>query len=334
MVLPNKEVIDLKRLIYLITAVLIFTFCFAGCTTGEKIKLTVNEVTHSVFYAPFYAAINNGYFAEENIEIDLINGGGSDKSMTALLSGQADIALSGPETAVYVHNEGRSNYAVIIAQLTKKDGSFLLGKTPDDSFTWDNLKGKSIIGGRKGGMPQMMLEYAMKKNGVLPNIDATVRTDVSFDLMGGAFIGGEDDYVALFEPVASTMELAKEGYIVASIGEASGNIPYTCFMCLNSYLEKNTDNVKSFLRALKKGQDFVNQSSTEEIVNSIASSFPDSDKELLTAVVNRYKDIDVWNQDASMKKEDYQRLIDIITDAGIIDKSPDFEQITAEDLWK
>lgn len=324
----------MKRIIFLITAVLIFTFCFAGCTPEEKIRLTINEVTHSVFYAPFYAAINNGYFAEENIEIDLVNGGGSDKSMTALLSNQADISLLGPETAIYVFNEGRNDSAVIIAQLTKKDGSFLLGKTPDNEFTWEKLKGKSIIGGRKGGMPQMMLEYAMKKNGVIPNLDATVRTDVSFDLMGGAFIGGEDDYVALFEPVASTMELAQEGYIVASIGEASGNIPYTCFMCLDSYLNNNTNKINAFLKALQKGQDFIYQSSTEAIVNSIAPSFPDSDKELLTAVVNRYKDIDVWNRDASMKEEDYQRLINIIKDAGIIDSAPRFDNITAKELWK
>ncbi len=324
----------MKRIVYLMITVLIFTFCFAGCSDGGKIKLTVNEVTHSVFYAPFYAAINNGYFLEENIEIDLINGGGSDKSMTALLSGQADIALLGPETAVYVLNEGKSDYAMIIAQLTKKDGSFLLGKTPDDNFTWDKLKGKSIIGGRKGGMPQMMLEYAMKKNGVIPNVDATVRTDVSFDLMGGAFIGGQDDYVALFEPVASTMELAEEGYIVASIGEASGDIPYTCFMCLNSYLDKNPDKVDAFLRALKKGQDFVNNSPTADIVKSVAPSFPDNDEKLLTAVVERYKEINVWNENAAMKEEDYLRLIEIITQAGIITEAPDFSKITASNLWK
>lgn len=323
----------MKKLIIPILFILIFTLCFPGCSNGDLKKITVNEVTHSVFYAPFYAAINNGYFTEEKLDIELINGGGSDKSMTALLSGQAQFALLGPETAVYVLNEGREDYAVILAQLTKKDGSFLLGKEPDESFTWDKLKGKTIIGGRKGGMPQMMLEYAMKKNGVIPNIDATVRTDVSFDLMGGAFIGGDDDYVALFEPVASTMEIANEGYIVASIGQASGDVPYTCFMCLQSYLKSNSDTAKSFLRALKKGQDFVNNSNTDDIVNSIAPSFPDSDKELLSAVVTRYKEIDVWNKDASMKQEDYLRLIDIIKDAGIIETAPDFDTITAAEFW-
>jgi NitT/TauT family transport system substrate-binding protein len=296
-------------------------------------KINVNEVTHSIFYAPFYAAINNGYFAQENIEIELVNGGGSDKSMTALLSGQAQFALLGPETAVYVLNEGREDYAVILAQLTKKDGSFLLGKTPDESFTWDKLRGKTIIGGRKGSMPQMMLEYAMKKNGIIPNVDATVRTDVSFDLMGGAFIGGSDDYVALFEPVASTMALADEGYIVASIGQESGDVPYTCFTCLQSYLQNNTETAKAFLRALKKGQDFVKSSSVEDIASSISPSFPDSDTELLKAVIKRYKDIDVWNDGAAMKEDDYLRLIEIIKDAGIIETAPDFDIITASEFW-
>lgn len=324
----------MKKFISLVLVIFCFTLFFTACDkpTGN-LKLTVNEVTHSVFYAPFYAAINKGWFAEEGIDIDLVNGGGSDKSMTAILSKQADIALLGPETAVYVLNEGKADYAVIIAQLTKKDGSFLVGKTPDAEFDWSKLKGTSIIGGRKGGMPQMMLEYAMKKNGVIPNVDATVRTDVSFDLMGGAFIGGEDAYVALFEPVASTMEIEEEGYIVASIGEASGNVPYTCFMCLNSYLADNREVAEKFLRALKKGQDFVNTASATDIVDAVASSFPDSDKELLTAVVERYQSINVWNESATMKKEDYDHLIEIITDAGIITTAPEFEKITDSSLW-
>ena len=324
----------MKKIVFVLLPVLIFTLCFSGCINDGKIKLTVNEVTHSIFYAPFYAAINNGYFLEENIEIELINGGGSDKSMTALLSGQSDIALLGTETAVYVLNEGRSDHAVIIAQLTKKDGSFLLGKTPDSDFSWEDLRGKSIIGGRKGGMPQMMLEYAMRKNGIIPGVDATVRTDVSFDLMGGAFIGGEDDYVALFEPVASTMELANEGYIVSSIGQASGNVPYTCFMCLNSYIDKSPDTVDAFLRAIKKGQNFISTASVDDIVTAISPSFPDNDEKLLKTVINRYKEIDVWNNDISMNEEDYNRLIQIITEAGIITTSPNFDAITAEEFWK
>lgn len=179
----------------------------------------------------------------------------------------------------------------------------------------------------------MMLEYAMRKNGVLPGEDAKVRTDVSFDLMGGAFMGGSDDYVALFEPVASTMEMAGQGYIVASIGEASGDVPYTCFACLDSYISKNDGIVKAFLAALKKGQEFVRDSSPEKVVQAIKSSFPDSDEQLLLAVVQRYKGIDVWNTDIKMKKEDYDRLIDIITQAGIIQTAPEFEKITAGELW-
>lgn len=299
----------------------------AGCQNKKENVVRVNEVTHSIFYAPFYAAINLGYFEEEGITIDLTNGGGSDKSMTAVISGQADIGLMGPETGVYVCNEGKEDHAVIIGQLTKRDGSFLLGKTKDDEFNWEKLRGTSIIGGRKGGMPQMTLEYVMKQNGVVPGTDANVRVDVQFDLMGGAFIGGEDDYVALFEPVASTMELAGEGYIVASIGEESGEVPYTCFMATKDYLEKNGETAEAFIRAVYKGQQWIASASAEQIAQAIAPSFPDNDMELLTTVVKRYKDIDVWMSVPAMEEQAYNRLISIIKEAGIIEQGPAFNKL-------
>ena len=299
----------------------------SGCQSRDENVVRVNEVTHSIFYAPFYAAISLGYFEEEGITIELTNGGGSDKSMTAVISGQADIGLMGPETGVYVCNEGKEDHAVIIGQLTKRDGSFLLGKTKDEDFSWEKLKGTSIIGGRKGGMPQMTLEYVMKKNGVVPGVDANVRIDVQFELMGGAVIGGEDDYVALFEPVASTMELAGEGYIVASIGEEGGEVPYTCFMATKDYLEKNGDVAEAFMRAVYKGQRWVASAQAEEIAEAIKDSFPDNDMELLVTVVKRYKDIDVWMSDPVMKEDSYDRLISIIKEAGIIEEGPEFEKL-------
>lgn len=321
----------MKRKLISIFCVLILTLTsaglMAGCQSQDENVVRVNEVTHSIFYAPFYAAISLGYFEEEGITIDLTNGGGSDKSMTAVISGQADIGLMGPETGVYVCNEGREDHAIIIGQLTKRDGSFLLGKTKDDNFTWDKLKGTSIIGGRKGGMPQMTLEYVMKKNGVVPGVDANVRIDVQFDLMGGAFIGGEDDYVALFEPVASTMELAGEGYIVASIGEEGGEVPYTCFMATKEYLAENGDIAEAFMRAVYKGQQWVASSSPEEIAEAIADSFPDNDMELLVTVVRRYKEIDVWMSNSVMTEDSYDRLISIIKEAGIIEDGPEFTKL-------
>lgn len=319
----------MKRIVSLFLAALMLVTAFASC--GEKQEtlrtVRVNEVTHSVFYAPFYAAVSLGFFEEEGLLIELSNGGGSDKSMTALLTGGADVGLMGPETAVYVANEGKDDHPVIFAQLTRKDGSFLLGKTPDDDFSWDKLEGKSVIGGRAGGMPEMTLEYVLKAHGLVPGENLTLRTDVQFDLMGGAFIAGEDDYVTMFEPSASAMELADEGYIVASVGEEGGEVPYTCFMARGETYEKDRSMIDAFTRAVYKGQKWVVSHSPEELASAIAPLFPDNDEALLTVVARRYGEIGVWKTDPVMIEEAYESLLRIITSAGVIDSAPDYEEI-------
>ena len=322
----NKEDYRLKRALSLLFAI---TLLFSACG-GEKQPLKtvrVNEVTHSVFYAPFYAAISLGFFEEEGLEIELTNGGGSDKSMTALLTGDADIGLMGPETAVYVANEGKEDHPVIFAQLTERDGSFLLGKTPDDDFSWSKLENTSIIGGRAGGMPQMTLEHVLKEHGLIPGENVTMRTDVQFDLMGGAFIAGEDDYVTMFEPSASAMERAGEGYIVASVGEEGGEIPYTCFMARGETFEKDPAYIEAFTRALYKGQTWIVSHSPEEIAGAIAPLFPDNDQALLAVVAERYREIGAWKKDPVMTEEAYKSLIAIITEAGVIDRAPAYGEI-------
>lgn len=316
----------LKFLSFAMLLVMLTTL-FIGCKNDSKTVLKVNEVTHSIFYAPFYAAIELGFFEEKNIKIELTNGGGSDKSMTALITGQADMGFMGPETAVYVYNEGQQDYPVVIAQVTQRDGSFLVGKTPDDHFTWDKLKGKSIIGGRTGGMPEMTLEYALRKNGLEPNIDLTVRTDVSFDLMGGAFLSGNDDYVALFEPSASLMEMANEGYIVASVGAETDYVAYTAMMVTQSFKNKNKELVQDFVDALYKGQIWVNEHSSAEIAEAILPSFPDSDIALITKVVENYKKINAWKTDPVCNESDFNQLIKVITDAGIKVENADYNKI-------
>ncbi len=316
----------LKFLSVILSIVILGTF-FVGCKSDSKKVLKVNEVTHSIFYAPFYAAIELGFFEEKNIKIELTNGGGSDKSMTALITGQADIGFMGPETAVYVYNEGQEDYPVVIAQVTQRDGSFLVGKKPDNNFSWDKLKGTSIIGGRTGGMPEMTLEYALRKNGMEPNVDLTVRTDVSFDLMGGAFLSGNDEYVALFEPSASLMELAGEGYIVASVGAETDYVAYTAMMVTQSFRDKNKQLVQDFVDGLYKGQTWVNEHTSEEIAKAIAPSFPDSDIVLITKVVENYKKINAWKTEPICNESDFNQLIKVITDAGITVKNADYSKI-------
>lgn len=314
----------MKKFISLVLSIMLLAALFLGCSkTEEMTEVRLNEVTHSVFYAPMYAALNLGFFAEEGLGIELTNGGGADKVMTAVLADQADIGLAGPEACIYVFNEGREDYPIVFAQLTKRDGSFLVGRT-DEDFAWENLNGKTIIGGRKGGVPEMTLEYVMRQNGVVPNEDAVVDTSVQFSMMAGAFTGGNGDYVTLFEPTATEVEMEGKGYILTSIGQESGEIPYTAFFASQSYIESNPDVVQSFTNAIARGQEWVQEHTAEEIAEAIASQFPDTDIDVLTLVAQRYKDIDAWNEIPVMKQESLERLETVMETAGELDQRVDF----------
>ncbi|MGI6162035.1 MAG: ABC transporter substrate-binding protein [Christensenellales bacterium] len=298
----------------------------AACGKSSS-KIRLSEVTHSVFYAPMYVAIELGYFDEAGIEIELTNAGGADKAMTAILASEADIGLMGPEAAVYVYNEGRENHAVVFGQLTKRDGSFLMAREPMPDFTWEDVKGKSIIGGRKGGMPLMTLEYTLKKHGVEPGVDTEVFTHIQFNLMGGAFEGGEGDFVTLFEPTASQFEAEGRGYIVASVGESSGEVPFTAFMATKDFLEKNADVAQTFIDTIQRAQTWVAQSDPAEIAKVILPHFPDTSIDTLTAVAARYKEFDAWMTDPIMKRESFELLQDIMMDAGELDKKADYDAV-------
>lgn len=305
--------------------------CCGGCTTKPESETTVirlNEVTHSVFYAPLYAAMEKGFFAEQGITVELTNGGGADKVMTAVLAGQSDIGLAGPEACIYVYNQGKSDYPVVFGQLTKRDGSFLVGRVKEE-FSWENLRGKTIIGGRVGGVPEMTLEYVMKQHGVIPHVDATVDTSVQFNMMAGAFTGGTADYVALFEPIATELEKEGKGYVLASIGQDSGEIPYTAFFASQSYLRKNADTAQRFTNAVAKAQRWVQEADASEVAAAIQKQFPDTDLQTLTAVVQRYKDIDAWNATPVMKQEALERLETVMESAGELsrDEWVDFHKL-------
>lgn len=302
---------------------------FAGC--GGNSKLRVNEVTHSIFYAPFYAAINLGYFEDEGIEIDLVNGGGSDQSMTALISNSADVALLGPETAVYVVNEGASNTPVIFGQLTKRDGSLLIGRNPEPDFKWSNLVGKEIIGGRRGGSPAMALQYAIEKVNSLPigtgPDKVNINLDVAFNLVVGAFEAGTGDYCTMFEPTASEYVAAGKGYVVASVGEECGEVPFTCFMAMRNYINKNEGQIEAFLRAVMKGYNYLMNATDDEIYEALAPSFSTSTRSSIVTSVQTYKRIDAWMSSPAMEESAYNRLLAIMTNAGELDKNVDFSKV-------
>lgn len=304
--------------------------------TEKKVtQLKLNEVTRSVFYAPLYAAAEKGFFADEGIELTIETGGGSDKSMTALLSGDADVALMGPETVVYVVNQGKKDSPVVIGQLTKRDGSFLLSRQDEaKGFKWENLKGKTIIGGRRGGMPLMTLEYVLRSHGLEPGRDVTVIDDVQFNLMAGAFEGGQGDYVTLFEPTATNVQNAGGGYIVANIGTESGEVPYTAFMMTRKMLDEHPETAEAFLRAIYKAQLWVADASDEEIAEAIEPFFPDTDKESLEIVANSYRKTDSWMKTPVMTKDSYERLLDIVEGAGELTARPKMSEVVDNSFAK
>ncbi|SHJ69504.1 ABC transporter substrate-binding protein [Paramaledivibacter caminithermalis] len=316
-----------KAISLLLSIVLVIFIALTGCGEKELTKVTVAEVTHSVFYAPQYVALTEGFFEEEGLEVEFVNTKGADKTMTALLSNQADIGFMGPEASVYVYNQGKEDYAVNFAQLTQRDGSFLMGREKTANFDFNMLKGKTIIGGRKGGMPEMTLEYVIRKHGLEPGKDVTVRTDIQFAVMAGAFKGGEGDYVTLFEPTATMLEKEGAGYIVASIGEEGGYIPYTCYSAKKSYIEKNPEIIQAFTNGIYKGMKWVEGHSPEEIAKSLQPHFPDADLEILTALVERYKVQDTWKPDLILTEEGLNHMMDIIDQAIGLDARAPYEKI-------
>ncbi len=293
----------------------------------ELQTIKVNEVTRSVFYAPQYVAINNGYFKENGMDIELTTGQGADAVMTAVLANQCDIGFAGPEASIYVYNEGKEDYAQVFAQMTKKDGSFLIARNKTDNFSWQDLKGKTVIPGRKGGVPYMTLEYVLKQNGIDTQKDLVLDDSIKFDLMAGAFASGNADYVTLFEPTASLTEQQNKGYIVASVGEAAGEIPYTAYFAKKSYIEANEDTIQKFTNAIYKGQQWVEEHSGKEIAEVIQSFFPDTDLDLLATVIQNYKDIDAWNDTPVLKEEAFERLEEVMTMAGELKEKAPYDKI-------
>lgn len=301
---------------------LIFTvpLLFCGCKKDEGTlkDVTLNEVAHSIFYAPQYVAIENGYFEEEGINLKLVTGFGADKVMTALISDEAQIGFMGSESSIYAYNEGNSDYAVNFAQLTQRAGNFLVSRKPIDNFSWDMLKGTTILGGRAGGMPEMVLEYILKNNGIDISTDLEIVQNIDFGLTGGAFAGGQGDFTVEFEPHATALEKEGTGYVVASLGVDSGYVPYTAYSAKKSYINKNPEIIQGFTNALQRGMEYVNSHSSEDIAKVIAPQFPDTDADTIAVIVERYKSQDTWKNDLVFSKESFTLLQDILYEAGVI----------------
>ncbi len=317
----------MKKILALMLCALML-LSMAACSKGETLRpVTLNEVTRSVFYAPLYAAVTNGYFEEEGMDIEIVTSGGSDKSMTALLAGEADVALMGPETGIYILNQGKEDHPIIVAQLTKRDGSFLMGRETNTDFNFEELRGKSVIAGRPGGMPYMTLLYVLRQHGLEPDVDVEIISNIQFPLMGGAFESGTGDYVTLFEPTASLFASAGKGYIVANIGQESGEVPYTTFMVSPKAIEDDPKFVAAFVRSIYKAQLWVQDASDEEVAKAMRPFFPDADIATLAAVAKSYRATDSWTQVPTMTEDAFTRLQDIIEGAGELDARVQLSQL-------
>ena len=290
-------------------------------------KVVVAEVAHSIFYAPMYVAYTEGYFKEEGLDVEIILTAGADKVTAAVLSDDVNIGFCGSESTIYLYNEGVKDYLVNFAGLTKKDGSFLVSREKYDNFTVENLNGKTIIGGRKGGMPEMTLKWALKENGIDYEDDVIIDTSIAFNAMSGAFIGGQGDFVSLFEPNALELEKQGLGYVVASIGELGGIVPYTAFNAKKSYIENNQDVIEGFTKAIQKGLDYVHNNSSKDIASKILSEFPDTSLTDLEKIIDRYKNIDSWFKTTYINEDDFIHIEEIMENAKELSKRVPYNKL-------
>lgn len=336
-----------KRLLACALAAVFTLALLAGCSrksespgsedAGQKeetglTEVTLNEVAHSIFYAPMYAAVEEGYFAEEGIDLDLVCGFGADKTMTAVISGEADIGFMGSEASIYTYNEGATDYVVNFAQLTQRAGNFLVAREEMPDFRWEDLKGIVVLGGRKGGMPEMVFEYILKQNGIDPETDLEINQNIDFGSTAAAFAEGQGEFTVEFEPGATTLESEGKGYVVASLGEDSGYVPYTAFSAKKSFIDENPEIIQGFTNALQKGMDYVQTHSPEEIAEVIEPQFPETDLETITTIVTRYYDQDTWKSNLIFEESSFDLLQDILESAGELAMRAPYEDLVTTEF--
>ena len=333
--MKNKKWISLATAVVLAVTALPLGVFAAKKDEAKLAKVTLNEVAHSIFYAPQYVAIEEGYFKDEGLDMTLITGFGADKTMTAVISGEADIGFMGAEASIYAYQEGATDPVVNFAQLTQRAGNFLVAREEMPDFKWEDLKGRKVLGGRKGGMPEMVFEYILKQNGLDPQKDLSIDQSIDFGATAAAFTGDDSaDFTVEFEPSATALEKQGAGYVVASLGVDSGYVPYTSYSAKTSYMEKNPDIMQKFTDALQKGMDYVQSHTPEEIAEVIEPQFPETDLDTITAIVKRYYDQDTWKENLIFEKDSFELLQDILQDAGVLKNRLSYDDLVDTALAK
>lgn len=325
-----------RNLSLLLILSMITISALSGCgkkSSSGSTHIVLNEVAHSIFYAPQYVAIEEGYFKDQGIDLELTTGYGADKTMTALISGEADIGFMGSEASIYAYAQGQKDYAVNFAQLTQRAGNFLVSREPIEDFSWDMLKDHYVLGGRAGGMPEMVFEYILKNHNIDPASDLEIDQSIDFGSTAAAFTGDMSaDFTVEFEPSATALEKEGKGYVVASLGVDSGYVPYTSYSAKTSFLNENPQIIQSFTNALQKGMDYVQSHSPEEIAQVISPQFPETDMDTLTTIVNRYYEQDTWKENLVFEKDSFELLQDILEGAGELEKRVDYEQLVTTEF--
>ena len=326
--MKNKKWISLAAAVVLAVTALPMGVSAAKKEEPKLTKVTLNEVAHSIFYAPQYVAIEEGYFKDEGLDLTLVTGFGADKTMTAVISGEADIGFMGAEASVYAYQEGATDPVVNFAQLTQRAGNFLVAREEMPDFKWEDLKDKKVLGGRKGGMPEMVFEYILRKNGLDPQKDLMIDQSIDFGSTAAAFSGDTSlDFTVEFEPSATALEKEGAGYVVASLGVDSGYVPYTSYSAKTSYMEKNPEIIQKFTNALQRGMEYVQTHTPEEIARVIAPQFAETDLDTVTTIVKRYYDQDTWKSNLIFEKESFELLEDILEDAGELKERVPYENL-------
>ena len=312
----------MKRYLSIIVGLCLIGMIAFVCFTGKKEendlrKIRVAEVTHSPFYTPFYVAIENGYFKEEGLDIELVLTPGADKVSAAVLSNDVEIGFAGPEASIYVYNGGEEDYIISFAGLTKRDGQFILAREATDNFKLEDLYNKEILVGRKGGMPSLNFLNALKKSNIDPK-KININYSVEFAALSGSFIGGIGNYVNLFEPTATKLTKDNLGYVVASIGLMSGEVPYTALNARKSFINNNEDVIRKFTKALNKGIKYTLENNETEIAKVILKQFPDSSLNDLSVIIKRYKDYDCFLDSTYISEKSFENLEDIMIDNDLL----------------
>ena len=332
--MKSKKYIAAALAVLLAAAALPVTAFAEEKENQEPVKITLNEVAHSIFYAPQYVAVEEGYFEEEGLDLTLVTGFGADKVMAAVLSGDAEIGFMGAEASVYAFQEGANDPVVNFAQLTQRAGNFLVAREEMPDFKWEDLKGKDVLGGRKGGMPEMVFEYILKQQGIDPEKDLEINQSIDFGSTAAAFSGGLGDFSVEFEPSATALEKEGAGYVVASLGVDSGYVPYTSYCAKSSYMKENPEVMQKFTNALQKGMDYVQNHTPEEIAEVIAPQFSETDLETITAIVKRYYEQDTWKENLIFEQESFELLQDVLEDAGELNKRVKYESLVTTEYAK